>query len=102
MSFLPQLSSSLHYTNKCLKLWKLDSFTPHPPFFKPGSVQFEQTQLWSPLGQNKKYGGKTEGRFGLEDTQGLHIHPQSFQNAVEAAWSRGFSIPGLVDVVGGK
>lgn len=64
-----------------------DSFTPHPPFFNLGSAQFEQTQLCSPLGQNKKYGGKTEGETGLEGTQCLHIISQSFQAAVEAAWS---------------
>lgn len=98
MSFLPEVSSSLHSNNKSLRLWKLDSITPHPL----GSAQFVQTRLCSPLGQSKKYGGETEEKTGLEDTQGPHKLPQSFQAAVEAAWSEGFSIPGLADVVGGK
>ena len=44
------------------------------------------------------------GKADLEDTQcqELHVLSQSFQAAVEALWSWGFSIRGLVDMAGGK
>lgn len=102
--FVFSTSVFISVPNKSLKIFGSLTISHLVLFLKLGPVLHGQTQLCSPLVQNKKCGGKPEGKANVEATQHQkrHVLSQSFQAAAEAVWSRGFSIPGLVDMVASK